>query len=302
MEQDCESVQVKCPSCDSTVEAQVVAESNKITVLTSAFLVFLLGFWSLLVLPVWVPLTKTISLRCPNCKTLIKKQEIFSRRSLNDQVISIHFGNFALIFSRRYLIYFLIVLTFFCFLATSKMESVLDVSSVKWEDYLSDCSAEKIIKDKNEVVSTFTSKYSGKVVNWQGFLMKATVNQGWFRGEHAAVLLVKMSPTESEVYADLVLTFSQSDLEKCKDQIIRLNRGDQFSFNATLVSVADENSIHHLHGHQLSQLAGFLEIPYDMKTHHRTSAVEIVKIVDKPKMKDHDHIHVYNSTYNSTLE
>lgn len=302
MEEDAESIQVKCPSCDATVDAIVKAEFNIMTYLTSAILIIFLQFWSLTILPFTIPLSRSISLLCPQCKSTIKKKPIFSKRSLNDQVISIQFGGFALIFSRRYLLYTLAIIYFLTFFFFSSADTALEISQIQWEDYLSDCSAEKIIKNKTEVSNIFSSKYYGKVVQWEGFLMKATVNQGWFTGEHAAVLLVKMKPSESEIYADVVLTFNQGDLEKSKKGIIEISRGDKFRFNATLVSVADEHSIHHLHVHGICKQEGFMDIPYEMKTHHRTSTVEIVQIKDSKKKVDHDHVHVYNSTYNSTLE
>lgn len=135
--------------------------------------------------------------------------------------------------------------------------------------------------------------------------MKATLNSGWFQGEHAGLLYIKMDPTESEIYPDLVITFNEDDLETCKSELTSLNRGDKVAFNATLISVADEDTIHHLHGHQVRKLDGFIDIPYEMKSFYRTSArpsVELISVVDKVNVVSHDHVHVYNSSYNSTLD
>ena len=136
--------------------------------------------------------------------------------------------------------------------------------------------------------------------------MKANINDGWLAGEHAATLLVKMQPSESEIYADLLLTLNQADFANNKQTIISLERGDQFAFNATLIKVADEESIHHLHAHQMLKIDGHLEIPYEMGNNYRHSAfkpsVEIISIVDKHVVTDHEHVHLYNETFNQTAD
>ncbi|MEE4248434.1 MAG: hypothetical protein V2I33_23885 [Kangiellaceae bacterium] len=35
----------------------------------------------------------------------------------------------------------------------------------------------------------------------------------WFRGDHAAIFLVKMQPSESEMHADLILSVTDEALE-----------------------------------------------------------------------------------------
>lgn len=304
MEENIDSIQTKCPSCDSSVTATISAESNLLTYLSTLLLVLSLQFYSLFILPFSIPLSKSISLRCPNCKTLIKKKK-FSIQSLNDQVFSIQFKNFGLIFSRRYLIIFLLISYSLYFLLTSNLSEPLIISSITWTEYLEDCSAEKIIKNKEKVFEDFSIKYYNKVVSWEGYLMKASLNSGWFQGEHSGILFVKMNPTESEIYPDLVLTMNEEDLERCKFELTKLNRGDKFAFNATLVKAADEETLHHLHGHQVDKRMGSIEIPYEMKSFSRSSArpsVELLSVVDKVKIVSHDHIHVYNSSYNSTLD
>lgn len=154
--------------------------------------------------------------------------------------------------------------------------------------------------------SSFLKKYYGKIVSWDGYLVKANINQGWFPGEHAAILLIKMQPTESEIYADLILTFNENDFKLNKRIIASLDRGDRLAFNATLMAVADEETIHHLHGHQIQKIEGHLDIPFSMQNNYRNSvfvpSVEIVSIVDKPNLVDHEHVHYYNETFNQTLE
>lgn len=297
---------IKCPGCDSNVPPLIKAEFGYTTLITSVLLVLFFNFWSILFLPFTIPLTKCITIRCSQCEILIKKQSPFGSNSLSDQILTFKIGDFAVILSRKYLITAFAIVLCTCWLLFPISQNSLEISPITWPEYLNDCSAEKIIRDKENVQLIFAQLYYGKVVNWDGYLMKASINEGWFQGQHAAVLLVKMQPSESDIYADLVLTMSQEDFLLSKDQIVLLDRGSHFSFNATLTAVGDEEAIHHLHAHGIYKLEGFLEIATQMRNNFRNTAsspsVEIISIVDKPIILDHDHTHYYNQTYNQTLE
>ena len=54
---------------------------------------------------------------------------------------------------------------------------------------------------------------------------------------HAATMLVKMDPSESEVYPDLMLAFDTHRADEYGDVLADLNRGDAFGFNGTLMSL-----------------------------------------------------------------
>ena len=82
-----------------------------------------------------------------------------------------------------------------------------------------------------------------------------------FAGEHAAILLVKMKPTESSIYADLILSMNKYDFIANKEEINKLEVGSLFAFNATFVSMGNQHSIHHLHADFIRKKEGFMEIP-----------------------------------------
>jgi hypothetical protein len=244
-------------------------------------------------------------MRCSKCNSLLKKHSPLGFNALSDEVMTFRIKDFAIVFSRRYLVFGLAIMFCVLYLGFTETTHSFNISNITWVEYLNDCSAENIIKDKNKVQKIFSQKFYGKVVYWDGYLVKASINEGWLSGEHTAVLLIKMHPTESEIYADIVLTLNRESYQLNKEVILKLLRGSHLSFNATIMEVADEDSIHHLHGHELEKLEGVLDIPYQMKNNYRTSgyssSVEIISIVDKPVEVDHDHVHIYNETFNQTM-
>jgi hypothetical protein len=127
-----------------------------------------------------------------------------------------------------------------------------------------------MIQNNVRVSETFAAKYQGRSVSWEGFLMRATESQGWFKGDHAVVLLVKMQPSESEIHADLILSMDEHDFLKNRKDIADLDRGSKFVFNATFQNVGNEQQLHHLHAFYLKKVEGFMEIaPHVHSVNHR---------------------------------
>ena len=84
-----------------------------------------------------------------------------------------------------------------------------------WEDYLKDCGNESLFRDPKLADKTFRNNYHGNTVTWEGYFMKVTdYSHYWFRGEHAAVFLAKMAPSESDIHADLILSLTDDSLER----------------------------------------------------------------------------------------
>jgi hypothetical protein len=80
-----------------------------------------------------------------------------------------------------------------------------------WTDYLKDCGGEKIIDNYIHTKLVFNEKYENNEVSWTGYFAEVKKRQpsvfGW-NNPNALAILVKMDPTESSVYADLVLSVS----------------------------------------------------------------------------------------------
>lgn len=70
--------------------------------------------------------------------------------------------------------------------------------------------------------------------------------------DHAINVLVKMEPTESSLYPDLVLSVSTQMLNSQRSVIQKLKRGDEIEFRAKLVNLGNEFKMHHLHALEVS--------------------------------------------------
>ena len=69
-------------------------------------------------------------------------------------------------------------------------------------------------------------------------------------------ILVKMDPSESEKFADLVLSIGQESYKNNKETLDKLVKGDHLNFKAKIKTMGNEFKLHHLH---LSDEAGSVE-------------------------------------------
>jgi hypothetical protein len=67
------------------------------------------------------------------------------------------------------------------------------------------------------------------------------------QSDHALNILIKMMPSESVLYPDLVLSVSSRQLNEKKSLIQSLQKGDELMFKAIVVSLGNEFKMHHLH-------------------------------------------------------
>lgn len=96
----------------------------------------------------------------------------------------------------------------------------------------------------------FNEKYENNVVNWSGYVAEVRKKQqtlSWVNDSHYLALLVKMEPSESPIFADLVLSVSTQKYNEDKPFYDGLAKGDGIDFEAKLVSLGNEFKIHHLH-------------------------------------------------------
>jgi hypothetical protein len=79
-----------------------------------------------------------------------------------------------------------------------------------WTEYLQDCGGEKVIDNYVHAKLQFNEKYENNIVKWSGYYADTKAKQrggfGLFSNDHHLSILVKMSPTESEIFPDLVLS------------------------------------------------------------------------------------------------
>lgn len=59
-------------------------------------------------------------------------------------------------------------------------------------------------------------------------------------------ILIKMNPSESDNFADIVMTISAVAYENNKDAIESLKKGDHLIFDASFAAMGNEFKLHHL--------------------------------------------------------
>lgn len=80
-----------------------------------------------------------------------------------------------------------------------------------WEEFLNDCGGTVIVENNVHARNIFNQKYESNVVTWKGFFAESKVAQGivpFIGSSHHMNFLIKMSPSESPLYPDLVLSIS----------------------------------------------------------------------------------------------
>jgi predicted amidophosphoribosyltransferase len=83
------------------------------------------------------------------------------------------------------------------------------VISDTWEDFLKDCGGEIVVENNVHARNIFNKKYEANIVTWTGYFAEAkqAMHQMNLWGQdHAVNILVKMMPSESALYPDLVLS------------------------------------------------------------------------------------------------
>ena len=68
-----------------------------------------------------------------------------------------------------------------------------------------------------------------------------------FANNNYMSILVKMDPSESENFADIVLSISQEGYKNNKKALDGLVKGDHLKFKAKIKTMGNEFKLHHLH-------------------------------------------------------
>lgn len=70
-------------------------------------------------------------------------------------------------------------------------------------------------------------------------------------------VLVKMQPSESAMYPDLVLSISSGLLKRSRPLFDSLQKGDEVRFRAKMMNLGNEFKMHHLHALEIEKTGGF---------------------------------------------
>ena len=132
-----------------------------------------------------------------------------------------------------------------------------------WPEFLQDCGGEQVIENFVHTKMVFNDKYENNIIHWQGYFAEVKEKQKSFFGlnnEHHLSILIKMEPSESAIFADLVLSVSSTVYEADKTFFDSLRKGDGIDFDATLVGLGNEFKMHHLHAKRVKKNSNWKEL------------------------------------------
>jgi hypothetical protein len=110
--------------------------------------------------------------------------------------------------------------------------------------------------------SVFNKKYESNIVSWEGIYAdtKQTNALPFFSSDHAINVLVKMMPTESSIYPDLVLSIGSELLNRKKIMFSSLKKGDKIKYRAVIMNLGNEFKMHHFHAIDVEKTGDFVEL------------------------------------------
>jgi hypothetical protein len=251
-------------------------EMNPIFPICSVICFFIFGYVSFLLCPLAYLLTQNAVHRCSRCLQILGIKRCFGiPDDLGANVsIFIHFlsnflqiyhirlGKCAIVMERIYAILLTIIIIgtsvtyaynkpytlHHSFFERPQEESITIENT--WSQYLESCSGEKIIENQVHALHLFSQTYENNIVNWDGYYIDTKQKHrdySMFGNEHFMSILVKMDPSESENFADIVLSISQEGYKNNKETLDKLVKGDHLNFKAKIKTMGNEFKLHHLH-------------------------------------------------------
>ena len=96
--------------------------------------------------------------------------------------------------------------------------------------------------------SVFNKKYENNVIEWTGYYVETKQVQSWalFKTDIVDQLMIKMSPSESILHPDLVLSLPYSVKRENQEMLETLKKGHELRFKAVMVAIGNEFKMHHL--------------------------------------------------------
>ncbi len=272
---DINPIKKTCKYCNVEVTTYVEHEIHPLFFFAAFALLVVFGFLSFVLIPLTYLLTKTAVHRCSRCLQVLGQKQCFGvPTNLKDQIWTFRFGKCSVVISR------LIAMIIFCSILAvcayylyirpfgTNFEPVKEGTEIKgtWTEYITDCGGETIVENQVHAKMLFEKQWQSNIVTWTGFFSQTkppqnrNVGFGFFESDHAFNILVKMSPSESSIYADLVLSVSTSLMKKEQEMLDNLKSGDEIKFKAEMRTMGNEFEMHHLHAIEIEKTGEFKNI------------------------------------------
>lgn len=250
----------------------VEQETNPFFGLAALLIMVVFGFLSFLLLPLGYMLTLSAVHRCSRClQRLGERQCIGMPDDLSQPVWHFRFGKCSIVTARVYAVVVAVLIAILsCYYVYLRPNFVLheaplshhNLESEKinesWSDYLVDCGGEKIIENSVHTKILWNEKYENNIVQWSGYFAESrSRNNGvWFSDVELNVL-VKMEPSESTIFADLVMTVPSELYRTEKAFFDTLKKGDGIKFVAVVQGLGSEFKMHHLKALEVTSTGNF---------------------------------------------
>jgi len=252
------SLHFTCPHCSFTGDVIVKQGIPFIAYLLMVILTCLFGISvSILTLPTVIYLTWSSLHTCPSCSKNVGSDANPILRCLEMQ------NKIPATLCRIFLILLLGVIIYAQFESNRPYRHPIIPIRESWEELLSECGRLAIEEYKTERMRHCENKYLEKtVINWKGYVIRVEdYRNGLYNFmHHALVIPVKMSPSESEFFPDIILALDSEITNKLLDEILSFDKGMQISFNATIISLGHDRKTRHMHVTGLKKESEFMQV------------------------------------------
>ena len=266
-----------CQFCSLEVVTYVEHEVNQFfpLICLGTFLIF--GFLAFIIAPVVFFLTKNAVHRCSRCLQRMGEKRCFGLPDdFSEKIWHFRLGKCSIVTDRMYATFVFIIFAFmsgfYVYMRPSfnlhdnplihHNEESARIRTT-WPEFLQDCGGEQVIENFVHTKMVFNDKYENNIISWNGFFAEVKERQKSFFGlnnDHHLSLLIKMEPSESSIFADLVLSVSTNVYEASKGFYDGLKKGDGIDFDAVLVGLGNEFKMHHLHAKKVKKNDSFKEL------------------------------------------
>jgi hypothetical protein len=269
-----------CSNCDYAGYTIVEQKATYISYIMTVIFMFLFGIlFSIILMPVIILLTRNYQHKCPSClKEVGSDNKLLSIFDLQDKVVSVGVGEFGMVLTRKIVLgIFLTLLLIFTIYRRVDFHAHhhhLAVSPIKedWPTFLKECGRDPMLNGGAATAQMCRAKYLEKTaVGWKGYVIRVEDyrNSLYSFIHHAVVILIKMEPSESEYYPDILLAIDSEKAEELKETLVSLNRGSEIGYNATIVTIGDDLKTRHFHVVNLWKGEGYKDVPEHIHEHGR---------------------------------
>jgi len=272
-----EPMKKTCKFCNVEVVTYVEHEVNKAFGIIAIVIFVVFGLLSIIILPLVFFLTKNAVHRCSRCiQTLGEKSCFGLPDDFSAPIWHFRLGKCSIVTARIYAIIGLVLFAIgsgcyvymrpsFDFHQNPLVHHNVESYKIRttWPDFLQDCGGEQVIENFVHTKMVFNDKYENNIITWSGFFTEVKEKQRsifGFNNEHHLSILVKMEPSESAIFADLVLSVSTSLYEANKAFYDSLRKGDGLEFDATMVSLGNEFKMHHVKAKKVTKNGEWKEL------------------------------------------